>query len=204
MLSTRRWPESERALQENTVLLARCYIRNRQDFRAVHVLNARKRWRRFVAVGGYLCVGGNRLSTRGRLLLAQATYRMDDLTQAEDVIVTALRAEIAEVRILLRQRRRRRACLFVQKYVRAEFHYLKGMICRNTNRVDDAIQCFADALECNPLLWPAFKELCQFGMAVLPPLMSLPTYIREESTHQEPLGKDQGCHEGSASRTGHL
>jgi hypothetical protein len=41
--------------------------------------------------------------------------------------------------------------------------YLLGRVCRLTHCMTEAKDCFARALQGNPLLWSAYEELCAVG-----------------------------------------
>ncbi|GMH34358.1 hypothetical protein BSKO_02192 [Bryopsis sp. KO-2023] len=69
---------AEKPTEENALLLARCYCRNRQEYRAYHVLKD----------GGPLKV----LSPECRLLLAQCCIKLGHLPEAEEVLLKKYRS----------------------------------------------------------------------------------------------------------------
>ncbi|GMH34230.1 hypothetical protein BSKO_02064 [Bryopsis sp. KO-2023] len=69
---------AEKPTEENALLLARCHCRNRQDYRAYHVLKD----------GGPLKV----LSPECRLLLAQCCMKLGHLSEAEEVLLKKYRS----------------------------------------------------------------------------------------------------------------
>eukprot|EP00210_Caulerpa_lentillifera_P005748 g5495.t1 len=142
--------------QENTLLLAKCYIRNCQDYRAMEVLN------KGVSILRLICEFDScsffdlvqQLSPTGCLLLAQCMFRQKS-DKTESFIIHAM--DEAEMRAKSTPDHSN------EHYILAEIYYLHGMLCKTQTRFDEAIKQFRSALIHNPFLWPAYEELCTLG-----------------------------------------
>ncbi|CAH8525622.1 unnamed protein product [Schistosoma margrebowiei] len=108
----------------------------------------------------------NSLSPKSRYLLAKCYFDIGSLTEAEDAILFSglSSSSLDEITSTYEEQ----SCYVL---------LLLGDICKHQGRLSDAIIYYKKCLEMNPLMWSAFKNLCNIG-----------EYVEPSSVFQNPNG----------------
>eukprot|EP00741_Cyanophora_paradoxa_P021255 tig00021348_g20515.t1 len=120
---------------DSMLILANCYLRNQQVYRAYHLIKAKY-------------PNPTSCNAHMRYLFAQCCFEMSKLQEAESVLTPPVSSNgeaLEEV-----------------PNGAAGLHLL-GQICQRASRRTQAIAYYSQALRANPFLWSAYEALCTLG-----------------------------------------